>query len=44
MLQKLIQAAIITSLLQLVLNLSPPKTQTMLNLELSQVPLLPIVD
>ena len=44
MLQKLIQAAIITSLLQLVINLSPPKTQTTLNLELSQVPLLPLVD
>ncbi|WP_255353123.1 MULTISPECIES: hypothetical protein [Planktothricoides] len=37
MLQKFIQAAIITGLLQLVLNLSPPKASTSVNMNLSQV-------
>lgn len=37
MLQKLIQAAIITGLLQLVLNLNPPKASTSVNMNLSQV-------
>jgi hypothetical protein len=44
MLHKLIQAAIITCLLQLVLHLAPPKTDTTLNLKLSQVSSISVVD
>lgn len=43
MLEKLIQAAIITCLLQLVLHLTPPKSQTTFNFKLSQVPSTPVV-
>lgn len=44
MLHKLIHAAIITCLLQLVLHLAPPKTETTLNLNLSQVSSMSVVN
>ena len=37
MLRKLIQAAIITCLLQLVFNLTPPKNQTTFDFQLSEL-------
>ena len=43
MLQKLIQAAIITCLLQLVFKLTPPKTQTTFDLKFSDISSISVV-